>query len=113
MVSRQQSDSYSRGSFADQFSHVLRNSWSARWAVAISPRLEQPETLAVPVNEGFLLTMTKADRQSFFFFFQAEDGIRALYVTGVQKCALPILVITAGIARKPGMSRDDLLGTNA
>src|SRR5204863_3629704 len=27
----------------------------------------------------------------FFFFFQAEDGIRDLYVTGVQTCALPIL----------------------
>src|SRR6267378_1660498 len=26
----------------------------------------------------------------FFFFFQAEDGIRGLYVTGVQTCALPI-----------------------
>src|SRR6266496_4194755 len=25
-----------------------------------------------------------------FFFFQAEDGIRYLYVTGVQTCALPI-----------------------
>src|SRR5438874_9809995 len=24
------------------------------------------------------------------FFFQAEDGIRYLYVTGVQTCALPI-----------------------
>src|SRR6266496_4565841 len=27
-----------------------------------------------------------------FFFFQAEDGIRDLYVTGVQTCALPILL---------------------
>src|SRR5204862_5500343 len=27
---------------------------------------------------------------SFYFFFQAEDGIRDLYVTGVQTCALPI-----------------------
>src|SRR5690349_10642101 len=27
-----------------------------------------------------------------FFFFQAEDGIRDLYVTGVQTCALPISV---------------------
>src|SRR6266496_6202838 len=27
---------------------------------------------------------------TFFFFFQAEDGIRYLYVTGVQTCALPI-----------------------
>src|SRR5688572_31228855 len=28
--------------------------------------------------------------ESFFFFFQAEDGIRDLTVTGVQTCALPI-----------------------
>src|SRR5437867_7966963 len=27
----------------------------------------------------------------FFFFFQAEDGIRDRTVTGVQTCALPIL----------------------
>src|SRR5690349_23920645 len=27
---------------------------------------------------------------TIFFFFQAEDGIRYLYVTGVQTCALPI-----------------------
>src|SRR5260370_35764484 len=29
-----------------------------------------------------------------FFFFQAEDGIRDSSVTGVQTCALPILVRT-------------------
>src|SRR3712207_6858083 len=28
----------------------------------------------------------------FCFFFQAEDGIRDIGVTGVQTCALPILV---------------------
>src|SRR5256884_3424705 len=28
--------------------------------------------------------------QSLFFFFQAEDGIRDVAVTGVQTCALPI-----------------------
>src|SRR3712207_7117750 len=28
-----------------------------------------------------------------FFFFQAEDGIRDIGVTGVQTCALPICVI--------------------
>src|SRR5207245_7906996 len=27
---------------------------------------------------------------SFYFFFQAEDGIRDATVTGVQTCALPI-----------------------
>src|SRR5690606_39795244 len=26
----------------------------------------------------------------YFFFFQAEDGIRDFHVTGVQTCALPI-----------------------
>src|SRR5690349_23417849 len=30
------------------------------------------------------------DEFFYFFFFQAEDGIRDLYVTGVQTCALPI-----------------------
>src|SRR2546430_8599658 len=29
----------------------------------------------------------------FFFFFQAEDGIRDLTVTGVQTCALPIWIL--------------------
>src|SRR5215213_3014837 len=30
----------------------------------------------------------------FFFFFQAEDGIRDWSVTGVQTCALPIYAAT-------------------
>src|SRR5256885_4114001 len=30
------------------------------------------------------------DWYMFFFFFQAEDGIRDYKVTGVQTCALPI-----------------------
>src|SRR5690606_39283650 len=29
-------------------------------------------------------------RWVWFFFFQAEDGIRDFHVTGVQTCALPI-----------------------
>src|SRR5205807_5417362 len=32
----------------------------------------------------------------FFFFFQAEDGIRDYKVTGVQTCALPILAGSGG-----------------
>src|SRR2546426_3563598 len=36
----------------------------------------------------------------FFFFFQAEDGIRDYKVTGVQTCALPISPISRG-ARYP------------
>src|SRR6266496_5469373 len=40
-----------------------------------------------------------------FFFFQAEDGIRDLYVTGVQTCALPIWR-GRGVAQRPA-TRDD------
>src|SRR5205823_1629223 len=36
---------------------------------------------------------------SFFFFFQAEDGIRDKLVTGVQTCALPICVPESALSR--------------
>src|SRR2546430_7165224 len=36
----------------------------------------------------------------FFFFFQAEDGIRDLTVTGVQTCALPIFQLPPEQAEK-------------
>src|SRR2546430_11019865 len=54
----------------------------------------------------------------FFFFFQAEDGIRDLTVTGVQTCALPIFLdvrdqlqpalrrpAELGMCRQPGQRR--------
>src|SRR2546430_7266556 len=37
-----------------------------------------------------MFSLSHACCYSFFFFFQAEDGIRDLTVTGVQTCALPI-----------------------
>src|SRR2546429_1745399 len=51
----------------------------------------------------------------FVFFFQAEDGIRDVAVTGVQTCALPIYypdayismgLGTENIARKFGIARE-------
>src|SRR2546427_3163944 len=41
----------------------------------------------------------------FCFFFQAEDGIRDLTVTGVQTCALPILRLRTPLPR-PRAIRD-------
>src|SRR6266404_8539326 len=38
----------------------------------------------------------------FFFFFQAEDGIRDKLVTGVQTCALPISIEIWVKAKNPG-----------
>src|SRR5258708_17962043 len=39
---------------------------------------------------GMRRRLTRMVKCSFFFFFQAEDGIRDDLVTGVQTCALPI-----------------------
>src|SRR2546422_8191681 len=36
-------------------------------------------------------------RRLLFFFFQAEDGIRDVAVTGVQTCALPISRLHAAV----------------
>src|SRR3712207_6849275 len=38
----------------------------------------------------------------FFFFFQAEDGIRDIGVTGVQTCALPISAAALLMLALPG-----------
>src|SRR3712207_299653 len=42
-------------------------------------------------------------RRKLWFFFQAEDGIRDIGVTGVQTCALPILEVRpSDDGRRPG-----------
>src|SRR5207249_5486214 len=44
----------------------------------------------------------------FFFFFQAEDGIRDRNVTGVQTCALPIFPSGASTGTREAVElRDD------
>ena len=45
-----------------------------------------------------------------FFFFQAEDGIRDVAVTGVQTCALPILNGSAQIVRDKSLNAKLKLG---
>src|SRR2546430_7724129 len=41
-----------------------------------------------------------------FFFFQAEDGIRDLTVTGVQTCALPVAFRACGGRERPATDDD-------
>ena len=45
----------------------------------------------------------------FFFFFQAEDGIRDHCVTGVQTCALPICCGPDRAAIGVGFSRPEAI----
>src|SRR5207249_5970778 len=40
--------------------------------------------------QSIIFAITNINTLIFFFFFQAEDGIRDRNVTGVQTCALPI-----------------------
>src|SRR5439155_6458175 len=52
-----------------------------------------------PGNTLHLYAGLNIPKTSFFFFFQAEDGIRDGHVTGVQTCALPISW-TTGVEEK-------------
>src|SRR5256886_12134697 len=56
---------------------------------------------AGPVVGLSLLSMIQACITASFFFFQAEDGIRYLTVTGVQTCALPICSRRDAASRSP------------
>src|SRR3712207_8291450 len=59
------------------------------------------------VSRGLSSTplLARRTRTLILFFFQAEDGIRDIGVTGVQTCALPICRqprrATAPVARSP------------
>src|SRR5256886_12609512 len=48
-----------------------------------------------------------------FFFFQAEDGIRDLTVTGVQTCALPISPVFVPALKMPVASARSFLGNHS
>src|SRR5687768_11905004 len=57
---------------------------------------EKPENAAsIPGSVDIAL----ASMGVYIFFFQAEDGIRDVAVTGVQTCALPIFVIVCKLSR--------------
>src|SRR3712207_7222273 len=45
-----------------------------------------------------------------FFFFQAEDGIRDIGVTGVQTCALPICSPQIANSHRAGIASPSYLG---
>src|SRR5256885_9975748 len=69
-------------------------------------RPEHSSTLCVPEEAGWggggrrpgprpLTVWLRLHIRNLFFFFQAEDGIRDYKVTGVQTCALPILIASS------------------
>src|SRR6266511_3188468 len=58
----------------------------ARLKYDYQPRAPRPRTEGA-VPDRFL---SRASGGGFYFFFQADDGIRDFHVPGVQTCALPI-----------------------
>src|SRR3990172_1673230 len=65
--------------------------------------LTPDEQVEIPVNTPLQISIEP-------FFFQEEDGIRGVAVTGVQTCALPIypaasVVLTPALDPKPEPSR--------
>src|SRR5690349_8306128 len=72
-----------------------------------------PSYWRVTLSVSTLCLHVSASRQDRlphgFFFFQAEDGIRDLYVTGVQTCALPISAARCTVTRIPSSTLPSLL----
>src|SRR5216683_394895 len=58
-------------------------------------------------NSGILLSIRGGFLNGIFFFFQAEDGIRDLIVTGVQTCALPISRLGRGVPNGDAVVRGE------
>src|SRR3989449_6821396 len=58
--------------------------------IAVSLIHSQAAIIYVAETEIHTCVVAIVGLLTFFFFFQAEDGIRDVAVTGVQTCALPI-----------------------
>src|SRR2546429_533213 len=65
--------------------HVTRAFRTVRIGAA-----QQSSERGVEALKEAIHRLDTVEKDSFFFFFQAEDGIRDVAVTGVQTCALPI-----------------------
>src|SRR5882757_6121530 len=91
-----------RGKPVDQAINIL--SFSPKKGAAILRKLLESAIANAEHNDGADIDVLKVKQiyvergmflkrfqaRAIFFFFQAEDGIRDIGVTGVQTCALPI-----------------------
>src|SRR5256884_280307 len=74
------------------------------WDAPLPPEAELSRQMTTSTTSLDIMGLQDA-YASLFFFFQAEDGIRDVAVTGVQTCALPIS--TTSMSTSGGTSRSD------
>src|SRR5205809_661581 len=84
-LSRSLGNRPARGSM-DGISCVRRTTFAPRQ----NQRMGRPSVTRLCRTEADRSPQSAAGYREFAFFFQAEDGIRDVAVTGVQTCALPI-----------------------
>src|SRR5207253_3804792 len=65
--------------------------------------------LATSTLNNPVISQAPLPRSVYFFFFQAEDGIRVGHVTGVQTCALPISPSGTTLTRSGATSRSSTI----
>src|SRR5215510_13864771 len=64
--------------------------------MAKADKVHLEETMQAGTSLVFVFFLDLDGLFFYFFFFQAEDGIRDGHVTGVQTCALPIFHTVGG-----------------
>src|SRR2546430_629879 len=74
---------------ATRFNQILKQNAKREMRLRLGKVTVADVLAAQPVTTN-LLKFMRASIKMIVFFFQAEDGIRDLTVTGVQTCALPI-----------------------
>src|SRR5256885_3847738 len=104
--------------YTDRVDYVAAMTCNQGWAMAaerlaaieVPKRGEYCRVIATEFSRIHSLLLSVGsmamDIGAYTFFFQAEDGIRDYKVTGVQTCALPILVVSiVRVAMIPGMAQ--------
>src|SRR2546430_10450753 len=71
--------------------NYMRTAWVAMRTVMTPKSTRKNHIVQTVCYES----LRSSEHARLFFFFQAEDGIRDLTVTGVQTCALPIFPLCA------------------
>src|SRR5687768_18299649 len=72
-------------------------------------RLDVAAGGAIGLGNGSLREANNDSDLMCFFFFQAEDGIRDVAVTGVQTCALPISPLVSSTSLATPVAADRLI----